>query len=109
MSPGNGAREGGRQAMDEQNRPHDRAAATDTTAARQARLRQRFPTIDDLRRRARLRVPRFAFDFVDGGANEEVCRRRNTAAFQAVELLPRYRSEERRVGKECRSRWSPYH
>src|SRR2546429_5581689 len=21
----------------------------------------------------------------------------------------RYRSEERRVGKECRSRWSPYH
>ena len=30
-----------------------------------------------------------------------------------VALLPdsgdRYRSEERRVGKECRSRWSPYH
>ena len=23
--------------------------------------------------------------------------------------LPKYRSEERRVGKECRSRWSPYH
>ena len=23
--------------------------------------------------------------------------------------LTRYRSEERRVGKECRSRWSPYH
>ena len=22
---------------------------------------------------------------------------------------PGYRSEERRVGKECRSRWSPYH
>ena len=22
---------------------------------------------------------------------------------------PRSRSEERRVGKECRSRWSPYH
>ena len=21
----------------------------------------------------------------------------------------RFRSEERRVGKECRSRWSPYH
>src|ERR1051326_9026144 len=30
----------------------------------------------------------------------------------AVFLRPRhalYRSEERRVGKECRSRWSPYH
>src|ERR1039457_7393642 len=23
--------------------------------------------------------------------------------------LEEYRSEERRVGKECRSRWSPYH
>ena len=25
-----------------------------------------------------------------------------------VDFLPK-RSEERRVGKECRSRWSPYH
>src|ERR1043166_3023609 len=24
-------------------------------------------------------------------------------------VLTKYRSEERRVGKECRSRWSPYH
>ena len=30
---------------------------------------------------------------------------------ELVELLPDFsaRSEERRVGKECRSRWSPYH
>ena len=27
----------------------------------------------------------------------------------AIALSERYRSEERRVGKECRSRWSPYH
>ena len=27
----------------------------------------------------------------------------------AVELIDRTISEERRVGKECRSRWSPYH
>src|SRR3712207_7255028 len=26
-----------------------------------------------------------------------------------VQLRPGSRSEERRVGKECRSRWSPYH
>ena len=26
-----------------------------------------------------------------------------------VTLAVRIRSEERRVGKECRSRWSPYH
>ena len=28
---------------------------------------------------------------------------------QSIEKLQRDRSEERRVGKECRSRWSPYH
>ena len=26
-----------------------------------------------------------------------------------ADWLQGYRSEERRVGKECRSRWSPYH
>ena len=26
-----------------------------------------------------------------------------------LSLLDQARSEERRVGKECRSRWSPYH
>ncbi len=63
------------------------AAPADASAER---LRRQFPTIDDLRRRARWRVPRFAFDFVDGGANDEVCIQRNTAAFAAVEILPRY-------------------
>ena len=28
---------------------------------------------------------------------------------EAAEKLHQLRSEERRVGKECRSRWSPYH
>src|SRR2546430_16629968 len=31
------------------------------------------------------------------------------AGFSAVLLVYVARSEERRVGKECRSRWSPYH
>ena len=30
----------------------------------------------------------------------------NNVVFPAIDLI---RSEERRVGKECRSRWSPYH
>src|SRR5438093_11414409 len=30
-------------------------------------------------------------------------------AVGALRLSPLRRSEERRVGKECRSRWSPYH
>src|SRR3989454_11580963 len=31
------------------------------------------------------------------------------ARVAAIEYDPNRRSEERRVGKECRSRWSPYH
>src|SRR5690606_10159960 len=65
-----------------------------TMAARadlkRADLARRFPTIADLRRRARRRVPRFAFDFVDGGANDEESIARNMRALSAVELLPRY-------------------
>jgi L-lactate dehydrogenase (cytochrome) len=60
------------------------------SAARADKLRRRFPTIEDLRRHARRRVPRFAFDFVDGGANDEECARRNATALSAIELLPRY-------------------
>ena len=35
----------------------------------------------------------------------------NFGDFAIQALAPAYvtRSEERRVGKECRSRWSPYH
>ena len=35
-----------------------------------------------------------------------------TPAFEYADALGKFlpdRSEERRVGKECRSRWSPYH
>ena len=31
------------------------------------------------------------------------------ARTHAISQVVRSRSEERRVGKECRSRWSPYH
>ena len=34
---------------------------------------------------------------------------KETAGFKQVDLFNEMRSEERRVGKECRSRWSPYH
>src|SRR5256885_13539201 len=30
-------------------------------------------------------------------------------AFATEQIAQQMRSEERRVGKECRSRWSPYH
>src|SRR5260370_30177435 len=68
--------------------------------ARGVRLHRRLPTIDDLRARARWRVPRFAFDFADGAANDEACIERNIAAFRAVELLPRYCIETKGASTE---------
>src|SRR3712207_7223756 len=37
------------------------------------------------------------------------CSRLSAPASLLFRSLDRVRSEERRVGKECRSRWSPYH
>ncbi|SMY10248.1 (S)-mandelate dehydrogenase [Flavimaricola marinus] len=51
---------------------------------------ERAASIDDLRLRAKRRVPRFAFDLVDGGAENERNMRRNTEAFEQMELTPRY-------------------
>ena len=36
-------------------------------------------------------------------------KRQNCFLILLFLALPATRSEERRVGKECRSRWSPYH
>src|SRR2546430_12466869 len=44
-------------------------------------------------------------DEESGRANEVV----ETPTDITRRLAPHARSEERRVGKECRSRWSPYH
>ena len=54
-------------------------------AARVARAHD----VADLRRMARRRTPRAAFDYVDGGATDEVSMRRARAAFDRVEFVPR--------------------
>ena len=46
--------------------------------------------LEDLRQLARRKLPRIAFDFIDGGADDEVCLQRNRDAFQNWRLLPRY-------------------
>jgi L-lactate dehydrogenase (cytochrome) len=46
-------------------------------------------SIEDLRRRARCRLPRALFDFIDGGAQDEVTLRRNRDDFQRITLVPR--------------------
>ncbi len=50
----------------------------------------RYPSIADLKARAKSRIPRFAYDYVDGGIDEEHGKRRNREAWHQVEMIPRY-------------------
>jgi len=45
--------------------------------------------VADLRRIARRRLPRGVFDYIDGGAEDELSLRRNVDAFRRVEFRPR--------------------
>lgn len=56
-----------------------------------------YPSIDDLRARARARIPRFAFEYLDGGCNEDVNLFRNTADIRDVELVPQYLANYRGI------------
>jgi (S)-mandelate dehydrogenase len=66
------------------------AALGANDGSKAATLRQRFPMISDLRERAIRRLPKFAFDFIDGGAGSEACIGRNFRALEAIEIVPRY-------------------
>ncbi len=60
----------------------------------------RAASIDDLRVLARRRIPRFAFDFIDGGAEAEIGLRRNRTDLEAIELTPRYMRDVSDIGTE---------
>ena len=48
--------------------------------------------------------------FKDMGTGDQFITKSCADAKDTIEVDGvEYRSEERRVGKECRSRWSPYH
>lgn len=50
----------------------------------------RYPSIEDLRNRAQQRIPRFAFEYLDGGCNEDINLHRNTADIREIQLKPQY-------------------
>ena len=49
-----------------------------------------YPSIEDLRRKAKSRVPKFAFEYLEGGCNSEINLKRNTAEIREVRLKPQY-------------------
>jgi len=73
--------------------PVDRPAPAKSEALlapEQVHLKRRFPTAQDLRARARRRMPNFAFEYVDGGAGADTGIKRNWGAFDSIEMMPRY-------------------
>lgn len=52
-----------------------------------------YPSVTDLRERAKKKIPRFAFEYLDGGCNEDVNLHKNTKEIRDVELLPYYLSK----------------
>lgn len=50
----------------------------------------RYPSIDDLRIKAQNKIPKFAFEYLYGGCNEDVNLHRNTSELREVQLQPVY-------------------
>ncbi len=54
------------------------------------KINSRYPSVHDLRQKAERKIPRFAFEYLDGGCNEDVNLHKNTSDIREVELLPYY-------------------
>lgn len=50
----------------------------------------KYPSIDDLRNKAKQNIPRFAFEYLDGGCNEDINLHRNTSELRDVQLKVNY-------------------
>jgi L-lactate dehydrogenase (cytochrome)/(S)-mandelate dehydrogenase len=61
-----------------------------------ARL-QRAINVEDLRKLAKRRLPKIAYDFIEGGLEDELGIRRNEHAFRDLCLVPRYGVDVQRV------------
>lgn len=49
-----------------------------------------YPSVQDLKRKAKRRIPKFAFDYLEGGCNDELNLWRNEADFRDIQLIPQY-------------------
>ena len=54
------------------------------------KINSKYPSVHDLRQKAERKIPRFAFEYLDGGCNEDVNLHKNTSDIREVELLPYY-------------------
>lgn len=57
------------------------------------KLEQGFPSVEDMRKVARRRMPRFARDYLDGGIGRNTALRRNLDVLNQISFTPRYLSQ----------------
>ena len=53
-------------------------------------INHKYPSVEDLRKRAKLKIPKFAFEYLDGGCNNDVNLKKNTDRIRDIELKPKY-------------------
>ena len=53
-------------------------------------INYKYPSVLDLRARAKRKNIKFAFEYLDGGCNDDVNLKKNTDRIRAVELKPKY-------------------
>lgn len=54
------------------------------------KINSKYPSVYDLREKAKRKIPKFAFEYLDGGCNEDVNLHRNTSELREVQLKPNY-------------------
>jgi L-lactate dehydrogenase (cytochrome) len=57
------------------------------------RFNPKYPSISDLRTKAKSKMPKFAFEYLDGGCNDDHNLKKNTSDLREVELIPEYLKE----------------
>ena len=60
---------------------------------KEIKINTAYPSVNDLRTKAQKKIPKFAFEYLDGGCNEDVNLHKNTSEIRKVELLPSYLSK----------------
>ncbi len=61
----------------------------------------RYPSVQDLKLRAKKRLPKFAFDYIDGAIDEEHGKWRNRHAWHDILLTPRYLTDIQQIDTGC--------
>ena len=56
-------------------------------------INPKYPSVNDLRKRAMVKMPKFAFEYLDGGCNEDINLNKNRTDLQKIELMPQYLSK----------------